>query len=72
MCFWYRYRSAIAAFHDHAAMVELLLKHGADPALKNSFGKDALAMAKASRADASVEVRWFDSKLQVCMRMQSK
>lgn len=47
---------AIAAFHNHAAMVELLLKHGGDPTLKNAYGKDALAMAQSSRADSSVAV----------------
>ena len=47
---------AIAAFHNHASMVELLLKHGADPTLKNAYGKDALAMAQSSRADSSVAV----------------
>merc|ERR1712153_131556 len=37
-----------AAYHNRAAIVQLLLEHGANPDLKDEFGRTALEMAKST------------------------
>ncbi len=42
--------AAIAAFSDQKRALEVLLEHGADPTMKNQYGKSALDLAKDEMA----------------------
>jgi ankyrin repeat protein len=46
----------LAAYHGHAALVRLLLEHGADPNRVNDRGQSPLAGAVFKGEDAVVEV----------------
>lgn len=53
----------VAVFHKHKAVAQLLLDHGADPRMKNSYGKDAFELA-ASETPPNVKLmRWYDHEL---------
>ena len=44
----------VAAGHNNAPMIGLLLAKGADPALKNNLGKTALDIAREARNEVAV------------------
>jgi len=46
---------ALAVFHGHKHALEMLLKHGADPYIKNSYGKSAFEFAQDDK-DAARKV----------------
>ena len=41
--------ASVAAFHGHKACLLKVLEHGADPRVKNSYGKDAFAVVKTEK-----------------------
>lgn len=46
----------LAAYHGHAEVVKLLMKHGADPNRLNDRGQSPLAGAVFKKEDAVIEV----------------
>jgi ankyrin repeat protein len=44
----------VAAGHNNAPMIGLLLGKGADPALKNNLGKTALDIARDARNEVAI------------------
>jgi hypothetical protein len=40
---------AIAVFHDNKPMLELLIEHGGDPSVKNSYHKSAIDLVRLRR-----------------------
>jgi len=54
----------IASFHNHKGVVEVLLQNGADPLLKNSYGKNAFDLVRSGPTAPDVSLmRWYDEKL---------
>lgn len=55
----------IATFHGHKDVVVQLLEAGADPRLRNAFGKDAFDLARLTRQDVQDVslMRWYDAEL---------
>eukprot|EP00939_MAST-03C_sp_MAST-3C-sp1_P004172 g4172.t1 len=54
----------IACFHKHKRIIQMLLDAGADPLLRNAYGKNAFDLAKLARPpEANVGLmRWYDKE----------
>lgn len=55
----------LAAYHGHAELVALLLKHGADANRLNDKGQSPLAGAVFKKEDAVIEVSLTSNSVQV-------
>ncbi|KAJ3958281.1 hypothetical protein N0V92_005158 [Colletotrichum tropicale] len=54
----------LAAYHGHAALVKLLIQHGADPNRLNDRGQSPLAGAVFKKEDEVIEhqLYWYDAR----------
>ena len=60
----------LAAYHGHADLVKLLIRHGADPNRLNDKGQSPLAGAVFKKEDAVIEVS-FNGKTTREPRLKS-
>ncbi|KAF4832778.1 putative ankyrin repeat protein [Colletotrichum tropicale] len=52
----------LAAYHGHAALVKLLIHHGADPNRLNDRGQSPLAGAVFKKEDEVIELYWHGAR----------
>jgi ankyrin repeat protein len=64
------YPLMLAAQYDHLNMVRLLIKHKANPNLKNCFGETALAAAIGHKAPLEVIAALFDGDIKPDVNVQ--